>query len=186
MHIKYQYILNWLIEFKVNGTSYTVLKLLGEGGYSQVLPGFWYLIGTDGKKYNSSFKCDQVYEVYNADREIFALKIVNLKVSIMRMQLGQHDPLINVILTNDHAVKVFGIDGVQCGDEGGADPGDSLSRENEKVQTRGDLFPDISIDYVESQVRAFEYEIKETCEENKVFLLMEKGKWKTYCTVITN
>ena len=74
-----------LIEFKVNGTSYTVLKLLGEGGYSQVLPGFWYLIGTDGKKYNSSFKCDQVYEVYNADREIFALKIVNLKVSFVRM-----------------------------------------------------------------------------------------------------
>ena len=29
---------------------------------------------------------------------------------------------------------------MQCGDEGGADPGDSLSRENEKVQTRGDLF----------------------------------------------
>ena len=31
-------------------------------------------------------------------------------------------------------------DGVQCGDEGGAYPGDPLSRENEKVQTRGDLF----------------------------------------------
>ena len=91
------------------------------------------------------------------------------------VQLKQHDPLIYVILTKEHAVKVFGTDGVQCGDEGGADPGDSLSREDEKVQTRGDLFPDISIDYVESQVRAFEYEIKETCEENKVFLLMEKG-----------
>ena len=43
-----------------------------------------------------------------------------------------------------------------------------------------------SIDYVESQVRAFEYEIKETCEENKVFLLMEKGQWKTYCIMVTN
>ena len=34
-------------------------------------------------------------------------------------------------------------------------------------------------------MRAFEYEIKETCEENKVFLLMEKGQWKTYCIRIT-
>ena len=36
--------------------------------------------------------------------------------------------------------KSLVLDGVQFGNERGADPGDSLSREDEKVQTRGDLF----------------------------------------------
>ena len=166
---------SWLIEFKVNGTSYTVLKLLGEGGYSQVYPGFWYLIGTDGKKYNSSFKCDQVHEVYNADREIFALKIVNLKVSILRMcNLNNITPSSIWSWPIAMQSKSFVRWSAVWRWRGSWSGRFSFSRKWKSSDTWWS-FPDISIDYVESQVRAFEYEIKETCEENKVFLLMEKG-----------
>ena len=95
------------VKFEVNATSYTVLRLLGEGGYSQV------------------------YEVYNAEKDTFALKIVNLKTDCSAEMKGE---LIREILFLEK-LKNF-----------------------------------------KHVVRAFEYEIKETAEENKVFLLMEKGE----------
>ena len=99
----------WLIEFKVNGTSYTVLKLLGEGGYSQVLPGFWYLwLVLMAKKIQFFLQMWSGVRGVQCRQGNFRLEDRQLEgVHLEDVQLKQHNPFIYMILTNSHAVKVF-------------------------------------------------------------------------------
>ena len=93
------------LKYEVNGKTVTVLRLLGEGGYSQV------------------------YEVYDSEKKIFALKVVDLSNQSESMK----QDLISEILFL------------------------------EKLKT------------CKFVVRAFDYEIRETEDEHKMFALMEKG-----------
>ena len=93
------------LKFEVNGKKVTVLRPLGEGGYSQV------------------------YEVYDKDKKIFALKIVDLSVQSDKMK-------------NDLIREIVFL---------------------EKLKN------------CKFVVRAFDYEIRETEDEHKMFVVMEKG-----------
>ena len=72
-------------KFVINGATYTALRPLGEGGYSQV------------------------YEVYDSEKEVFALKVVNLAVQSAKVK----QDLIREILFLEklkncrHVVKAF-------------------------------------------------------------------------------
>ena len=94
-----------VLKFVVNGKKYTVLRPLGQGGYSQV------------------------FEVYNSQKDIFALKLVNLGEQKEKMK----NDLIREILFLEKLKNCHNV------------------------------------------VRAFEYQIKENEDENKMFVLMEKG-----------
>lgn len=93
------------LKFEVNGQKYTVLRPLGQGGFSQV------------------------FEVYNSSKALFALKVVSLV--------------------------------------------------DQSSKTKQDLIREIlfleKLKNCQSVVRAFEYQIKETEDENQILVLMEKG-----------
>ena len=93
------------LKFVVNGKKYTVLRPLGQGGYSQV------------------------FEVYNSQKDLFALKVVNLGEQSEKMK-------------NDLIREILFL---------------------EKLKNCNNV------------VRAFEYQIKESEDEYKMFVLMEKG-----------
>ena len=94
-----------VLKFVVNGKKYTVLRPLGQGGYSQV------------------------FEVYNSQKEIFALKVVNLREQSEKMK-------------NDLIREILFL---------------------EKLKNCNNV------------VKAFEYQIDESEDEYKMFVLMEKG-----------
>ena len=93
------------LKFVVNGKKYTALRSLGQGGYSQV------------------------FEVYNSEKELFALKEVNLGEQSEKMK-------------NDLIREILFL---------------------EKLKNCNNV------------VRAFEYQIKESEDEYRMFVLMEKG-----------
>lgn len=93
------------LKFVVNGKKYTALRPLGQGGYSQV------------------------FEVYNSQKDLFALKVVNLGEQSEKMK-------------NDLIREILFL---------------------EKLKNCNNV------------VRAFEYQIKESEDEYKMFVLMEKG-----------
>ena len=93
------------LRFIVNGKKFTALRPLGQGGYSQV------------------------FEVYNPQKDLFALKVVNLAEQSEKMK-------------NDLIREILFL---------------------EKLKNCNNV------------VRAFEYQIKETEDEYKMFVLMEKG-----------
>ena len=93
------------LKFVVNGEKFTALRPLGQGGYSQV------------------------FEVYNNQKELFALKVVDLAEQSENMK-------------NDLIREILFL---------------------EKLKSCNNV------------VRAFQYQIKETQDEYKMFVLMEKG-----------
>ena len=98
------------LKFNINGKGVTVLRPLGEGGYSQV------------------------YEVYNQEKKIFALKVVDLGSQSDKMK-------------NDLIREIIFL---------------------EKLKN------------CKFVVRAFDYEIRETEDEHKMFVVMEKGDKDLY------
>ena len=102
------------LKFVVNGEKFTALRPLGQGGYSQV------------------------FEVYNPQKELFALKVVDLAEQSENMK-------------NDLIREILFL---------------------EKLKSCNNV------------VRAFQYQIKETQDEYKMFVLMEKGD-KDLFTILT-
>ena len=98
------------LKFEVNGKKFTALRPLGEGGYSQI------------------------YEVYNSDKKMFALKVVNLSAQSTKMK----NDLIREILFLEKLRNCVNV------------------------------------------VKAFEYQIIETEDTHKMFVLLEKGETDLY------